>query len=536
MHWRQYLRSRTNDPPFLWKMVGGVLLFGVAVAYLFQGGLTASIDEMDARDQVTLNIANGLDAREPWERLLKDPQSFDVVLELIPELHRLRSTAGESQQTVRRPPINLKPYESILQSADLGRPRQQIAEYLWSTCETGELTSELVALALTDPPTRYANLALAEYWRKQREFAKSITFYEREGRLPEADTARKKLVSLLQAAQDHRTLQRLAEDPRYQDVIDLGVQIDLQVAKRNWWNVWWLIPLREMERISLGPALLAAFAGLWWLVFALHAGQVDSERGGRWWLCVLALPLGVLSIWLTDFFIYWQEAEWKITSSRELVAGLRYFVVGVGLREELSKLLLLLPLTPFLARRGQVLETLIVGACVGLGFAILENQLYFAQTRGMAAVGRFATANFFHMASTSLIGLAVVRAIRQPRERAGEAVAWFLLIVIAHGAYDAFIALPALMEYSIASSLILVLLAYQFFHELRYARAARQEAVSLTATFLLSVSMVASATLIYLSFQFGFVLALMALVPDLISIAVMVYVFLREMPNSLVTV
>ena len=36
MHWRQYLRGRTRNPEFLWKMVLGILLAGVVLGFVVQ--------------------------------------------------------------------------------------------------------------------------------------------------------------------------------------------------------------------------------------------------------------------------------------------------------------------------------------------------------------------------------------------------------------------------------------------------------------------------------------------------------------------
>jgi RsiW-degrading membrane proteinase PrsW (M82 family) len=305
-------------------------------------------------------------------------------------------------------------------------------------------------------------------------------------------------------------------------------------AKSDWWTYWWLAPLAEYERFAWGPAMLAMFTGCCWFVFTLQAGQVNASRGARWWLCALAVVLGALSIWPTDFLIVWQERQWGIAESDALTAGIRFFVLGVGLREEFSKLLLLLPLIPWLVKRGNELETLIIAACVGLGFALVENSQYFKASLGASSIGRFLTANFFHMAATGIVGLAVVRGLREPRTRGPEALAIFGVIVFAHGLYDAAMSLPALAEYSMASMIIYILLAYQFFHELRNLRIRQQETISLTANFLCGVSLIAAVTFIYLSGQIGCRTAAVMLVPELLSTALMVYMFLREMPGSLV--
>ena len=304
-----------------------------------------------------------------------------------------------------------------------------------------------------------------------------------------------------------------------------------------WTELWWVLPTEVYSRFQqTGPAILALFAGCCWLAFLLQAIEVRSLRQKQLWYLLLALPLGCLSIWPTHFWNFWQEEVWNLVPSKQLVAGLRYYVFSVGLREELAKLLCLLPLMPFLLRERNELATLLVSAGVGLGFAITENVGYFIRSQGASTLGRFLTANPLHMAMTGLIGLAVYRGLRYPRDWGTHALATFGLMVIAHGLYDAFIDLPGLAEYGLLSIIIFALVVYQFFRELRNLRTAKRELISLSATFLFGVSLLLAATFVYLCATQGFAQASDMLVAGVLGQAVMVYLFLREMPESMVSV
>ncbi len=312
---------------------------------------------------------------------------------------------------------------------------------------------------------------------------------------------------------------------------------DLQqlAIQGEWAQVWWGIPEAEWNRFQhAGPIVLATLTGCCWLIFTLQAMQIGGWRDPRLWLALGGVLLGVLSIWPTVFFIYWQEQGWKLQESRSLVAGLRYFVLGVGLREETAKLLCLLPLMPFLLRLRSELAALLVSGCVGIGFALEENAGYFVGSGGSDAMGRYLTANPFHMTLTALVGLAVYRGLRSPRDWGSQAVAMFGLMVFAHGLYDAFIVLPAFAEYSLLGTILFVLVVYQFFRELRGARSKQPDTVSLTANFLCGVSLVTAATFVYLSATAGCAIAFDVLAQGVLGLAVMVYLFLREMPETMV--
>jgi len=330
--------------------------------------------------------------------------------------------------------------------------------------------------------------------------------------------------------------------PEVSDQIEINLQQQgdnlQELAKQGeWLQLWWAIPKSQLWRFeSTGSFVLALLTGSCWLVFTLQALQVGSLRDPRIWLALAGVALGVLSIWPNSFFSLWQEELWGLRQSRSLIPGLRFFVIGVGLREEFSKLLCLLPLMPLLLRMRSELTALLISGCVGIGFALAENAGYFARSGGSDAMGRYLTANPAHLTLTALTGLAVYRGIRSPRDWAMQAVAIFGVMVFAHGLYDAFIVLPALAEYSLLGSIVFILVVYQFFRELREARIRRPEIVSLTANFLCGVSLVTAATFVYLSATVGCATAFDVLAQGVLGLAVMVYLFLREMPETLVSV
>jgi len=310
-----------------------------------------------------------------------------------------------------------------------------------------------------------------------------------------------------------------------------------QARDGQWWDVWWGMPELIYSDFSRpGLVVLVVLSGGCWLVFLLQALRVGGFTDWRLATALVAIGLGILSIWPTGFFILWQEVGWGLVESPQLVPGLRYYVFGVALREEFAKLLCLLPLMPLLLRQRDEFAALILSACVGLGFAIEENLGYFLRTHGQATMGRFLTANPAHFAFTGLIGLAVYRGLRDPKNWGPQAVAVFLTMVLAHGIYNAAIALPALADYALASTIVFALVMFQFFRELRSLRPRGGDTISLTATFLCGVSLLTAFTFVYLSWIAGSQVAFDTMMTDLIAFAVMIYLFLREMPDSMINV
>jgi len=301
----------------------------------------------------------------------------------------------------------------------------------------------------------------------------------------------------------------------------------------NWSTVWWGIPHSMWIGAMVGPALIAGFTGLCWFVFLVQAGQPGSDGGIRWPLAIAAVPLGVLSIWPTLFLIYFQEQQWNLHESTELAAGFRFYIAGVGLREEVSKLLLFLPLVPAIIRGGSEREALLIGGLVGLGFAMEENIGYFTSSP-TSTVDRFLLSSFLHISLTGLAGLALCRMIWWPQQCWQESIGIILLAIVLHGVFDALLVLPAIAEYNILSFIIYILLAYRFFHELRAWWRPRGEPISLTATFVTAVSLITAVAFVYFAALTDFSTALTGITTPAISSGIFVYMFLREMPESLI--
>ena len=325
--------------------------------------------------------------------------------------------------------------------------------------------------------------------------------------------------------------------PAQPDLSNPWADVHQLAEQGQWWQVWWAAGWLELtQHRAIGATLLALLAGGCWLAFLLQAIQVRPFRDPALWCALAGLLMGAVNIWPTDFLILWQKIGWNLHDSQQLVPGLKYYIIGVGLREESAKLVCLLPLMPWLLRIRSELVVLGVSACVGLGFSVVENMQYFETSVGQDALSRYLTANPMHLTLTGLAGLAVYRGLRDPKSWGPHALAVFGLLVFAHGLYDAFIVIPALSDYSLAGTILFALVVYQFFHELRACRTTGSETISLSANFLFGVSLLTASTFVYLSATIGTQPAMDGLATDALGLSLMVYLFLREMPETMVTV
>ncbi len=294
---------------------------------------------------------------------------------------------------------------------------------------------------------------------------------------------------------DKRTLARLSRQPSALVKISLGLVgvfgvIALLLSGRagEGYGAWQSHPLVAPESLRglgdyldllrevllhsarqfVSPGVFpAACAAILWLAI-LHS----FNRFDRVFLILSAvsLALGFLSASLTVFCVFLQEIERNFIFNPEAsaVSQLIYFVAGVGLREEGLKLLCFLPVGLIVAKRRNPLEALLLAGVTGLGFAFHENIDYFRSVEGKASIwARFLTANALHFSLTGVAGFALYRMLLRKGRGWEDLLLTFLVVVAAHGFYDALLLMPKLESYAPLGFLLIAIYAYRYFDPVR---------------------------------------------------------------------
>jgi RsiW-degrading membrane proteinase PrsW (M82 family) len=207
-----------------------------------------------------------------------------------------------------------------------------------------------------------------------------------------------------------------------------------------------------------------------------------------------------------------------------------YFVFGVGLREEVSKLFFFLPLLPILRRKGTRLDVLVCGAVVGLGFAAEENLGYLHSGDLSTAMARFLTANFLHISMTAILAEAIGEWMEKT-EGSLEFSQTLLLVAFLHGAYDFCLSSPAFGEMGgFLAMAAFLLLARKFLDAVSWARAKeRARDASLVETFAVAVAVVGGASFVYASALVGPGAAARAISSGLLGLGLILIVFVQEL-------
>lgn len=481
-------------------------------------------------------------AEAVYVRLLRERPNGEHVIALLANHHkavlatkirRLKDgMAGESLEATNDEAVMtgdvLEDFLEHLQPPELARLGRFVYALQTASVPTA-LREEIAEGAKRDPPVPWYNHALGDDAIQRGEWAEAARLFEREGlAFPERheDLDRALLVFVKLDDWAHVT-ERLA-DPAVAGRVDPHVKYLVAVHDRDWGAAarWLVVAWRP--NLTLTNGIMSGIAALAWGFFCARLGRLGDRPKRRLLFYVLAFALGVLSIAPTAALIAVEEAKLKLSATGDTVRDALYFVFGVGLREEASKLLLFVPLLPVLRKWGDKLDVLVCGSLVGLGFAAEENLNYLSGGDLHTGLARFLTANFMHMAMTGILASALDDILRDPERHAADFSRTSLMVVGLHGAYD-FLLSHEEMGGSYMAMAVFFFLARMFLDAADLVRRKADGGFSLTHAFIVSLGVVVGTSAVYAVAAVGPAQGALVLAEGLLGIAILVYAFVRTL-------
>ena len=241
---------------------------------------------------------------------------------------------------------------------------------------------------------------------------------------------------------------------RRRHLIRAGVLLGLAVL------LWLLLIDVVVFTGSAGPgvAAISALACLPTTAFALFVvRRLDRNEKEPWRLVMVAFAWGAI---VATSMVIWGESLWTAIAEQTLVPGPGLdasSAFSAGLLEELAKGVAVLLL--FLIMRNEfddVVDGLVYGAAVGLGFNFMESIAYMTNLYAIFSpegVGGYAAGFqwysrqvlglfFGHATYTALIGagIGIARQLPNPRHKVIAIVSGFLIAIAAHFSWDAWLA------------------------------------------------------------------------------------------------
>jgi RsiW-degrading membrane proteinase PrsW (M82 family) len=383
----------------------------------------------------------------------------------------------------------------------------------------------ITALADRPHPAQLANYLLGRMASENDDWAIAARRYEREGlAFPKEGTRHLRRAMALWIDHDAwDELRKRARDPRYAAIEDASFRLDLAAHDRDWPQILRWLWAASYVHVKAWPVALAILAAALWFVIATRLGRIADGVKGRPVLYALAFLLGIVSIYPTLLVIVVEEAMFGLKLMGKPAADAIYFIFGVGVREEMCKLILFLPLMPTLLRRGSRIEAMTCGALIGLGFAAEENVSYFHHLAPGIALSRFLTANFMHMSLTAIVALSVFDAARGRSTSRDRFDLVFPLAAGIHGAYDFFLG-----YFPLLSMVLFFFISQQFLRQLLIA-SSREEERDTLRLLVVSMALLGGVSYIYATTLVGPWIALRLIATGILGLAIVIYMFVREL-------
>jgi RsiW-degrading membrane proteinase PrsW (M82 family) len=440
-----------------------------------------------------------------------------------------------------RPVVEEDAIDAFFARADLPPEVALLGPYWRDVARGGadpDREAQVVRAADREPPMPFANHVLAQAWMRDLRLEDAAERYLREGasfreRSDDVDDALR--IWAHEGAWDK--IDHALADPRVEAVAEPWLELKASIRMRDWRRAarayWRCLP----PPLTPGTAMLAALAALAWGTFCAQLGGIGQRASFRAPLYAAALALGFCSVSATLGATALEEGLLHLSETGDPIRDALFFTFGVGLREELSKLLFLVPLLPILRARGTRLDVIICGAFVGLGFACEENLNYLASGDLSTAMARFLTANFLHISMTAIVAGALDDMLSEDgrgKDEGGSLRFSVALLTVAamHGAYDYFLTQrgsdPRGGDMSYFAMIVFFLLASRFLAQVGAARAKeRASRPHLLETFGIGMAAMVGGSFVYASALVGPAVAARSLSEGLLGLGIVVITFVR---------
>ena len=515
-------------------MLPGLVALGVTFAIALATAMLATQPTTDAERALSLEESKSFARAEAiYARVLREDPTVPVLLDFISNHRRgvvdaaRRQSEGRAAREPGKAMMDDDAVESLLD--ELPPELRLVARFVAARAPAPEVEDAIAAGAAREPPVPWYNHVLGGVALRAGAMSQAAVFFIREGlAFPERSDDVDRAIGLFIEGNDWDEVRSRMADPRVVAAASPDTKAQFAVHERDWVRAlkWYVVGWRG--RLTPSGLAMSGVAALAWAFFCARLGKLGQRPARRLAFYLTAFVLGVLSVVPTVALISLEEAKLRLVETGDTVRDLLYFVFGVGLREEASKLAMFALLLPFLRRWGDKLDVLICGAMVGLGFAAEENLGYLASGDIHTELGRFLTANFLHIAMTGTLATALDDFVSDPGERSSAFSNTALTVVGLHGAYD-FLVSHREFGGGYMAMVAFVFLTRVFLAAVQRARDRVDRGLTPLHAFVLATAVVTGVSAAYATVAVGPLEAATAMAEGLLSEAITVAVFVSTL-------
>lgn len=285
----------------------------------------------------------------------------------------------------------------------------------------------------------FLHFCLGEMFLQKNKKVEAAREYEKELQYPKGGNrieAFLALVELHEANRNYDKLHALLKSDLAEAHFPEKLARNTLLVAQDYSQYWaWIVNMFTYRIHAIG--FVAAFLiSAMWLVYLSY---LDIFRPDRFFWLVVMFAAGMMFCPLVFFIVdnIKLVSEWHINGN--FFNDFVYCVFMVGVPEEFVKMIPLLVLAAFSKNLKEPIDYIIYGSASALGFAFLENLLYFAEIKNGIIHGRAYLAVIGHMTFSTIVAYAFVVSLYKLKNKKSL---WhtlpksFFLAATMHGIYD----------------------------------------------------------------------------------------------------
>ena len=219
------------------------------------------------------------------------------------------------------------------------------------------------------------------------------------------------------------------------------------------------------QQIYLIFPILGAICGA--MLWLNYFKRIDLLEGERIIDVIVAFIIGFLTPSIT-LWIYFGLGVLDIKFNGEFTNDFLYSLLGVGLSEELSKLLGVFVVFKILKKRiNEPVDYLVFAGIVALGFSVRENFIYYNNYGSQIITGRTFISCLVHIINTSICVYGIYRSsIFNKGNIYVNSIIGISLAVVSHGMFDFFLTQSFLGDFTPLISSVIYLIGINFWMQM----------------------------------------------------------------------
>jgi RsiW-degrading membrane proteinase PrsW (M82 family) len=196
-----------------------------------------------------------------------------------------------------------------------------------------------------------------------------------------------------------------------------------------------IVVFERFFNVIEAPGLLGALLIL--VIWFIYLVKIHKFIIKRLITAILVLTLGMFFAFLTSLFTDFNRYVFDFHRTYNFFHDFYYCVVGIGMIEEFVKIIPLMLVITFTKKLKEPIDYIVFASISALGFAFIENMIYFEDSGLKTIQGRALTATVIHMFNSSLVAYGIVVGKFAKKKNVGlYFVLFFLISAVVHGFYD----------------------------------------------------------------------------------------------------